>query len=99
MTPPADFRAWASEEQTRRAEEKAKELRKADKRLARVRNGQGYINYNLGSSEDMAGKQGVEQLKIKYLGKGWECGKMILVMLGEDCEYRVAAPGMGDRGI
>ena len=99
MTTPADFGAWTSEEETRRAEEKAKELRKADERLAWVRNGQGYINYNLGGSKDMAGKQGAEQLKIKYLGKEWEHGKMILVMLGEDCEYRVAAPGMGDRGI
>jgi hypothetical protein len=94
MTTPADFGAWTSEEETRRTEEKAKELRKADERVARVRNGQGYINYNLGGSKDMAGKQGVEQLKIKYLGKGWEHGKMILVMLGEDCEYRVAARGI-----
>jgi hypothetical protein len=99
MTPPTDFGAWTSEEETRRAEEKAKELRKADERLAWVRNGQGYINYNLGGSKDMAGKQGAEQLKIKYLGKEWEHGKMILVMPGEDCEYRVAAPGMRDRGI
>jgi hypothetical protein len=69
MTPTADFTAWTSEE-----EKKAKELMKAVEKLARVRNGQGYIKYNLDGSKDMAGKQGVERWKIKYLGKGWECG-------------------------
>jgi phosphatidate phosphatase PAH1 len=108
MTPAANFEA--SEEEARRsaqakkdaeekAEEEAKELRKANERLARVRNGQGYIKYNLDGSKYMAGKQGVEQVKIKYLGEGWACGKMILVELGEDCEYIVPTPGIGDRGI
>jgi hypothetical protein len=91
--------AQAKKDAEEKAEEKAKELKKADERLARVRNGRGYIKYNLEGSKYMVGKQNVEQLKIKCLGTGWQYGKMILVELGDDCEYIIPTPGIGDRRI
>jgi hypothetical protein len=51
----------------------------------------------LDGSKEVAEREGVEQLKIEYLGKGWQCGKMILVERGEDCEYVIPTSGIGNR--